>query len=88
MRKGKPATLYYMVTDDQSAGATVTITIATPGGTVRKTLALGLQPTGEESRARFTCKLARGSYRFTVDARDLAGNAAQTPLGSNTLTVK
>lgn len=32
--------------------------------------------------------LARGSYRFTVDARDLAGNAAQTPLGSNKLTVR
>jgi len=88
VRKGKTATLYYMVTDDQSAGATVTITIATPGGTVKKTLALGLQPTGQENRARFTCKLARGSYRFTIDARDLAGNAAQTPLGSNTLTVR
>ena len=88
VRKGKTATLHYMVTDDQSASATVTIRIATPGGTVKKTLALGLQPTGQESRARFTCKLARGSYRFTVDARDLAGNAARTPLGSNTLTVR
>ena len=88
VRKGKTATLYYTVTDDQSAAATVTITITTPGGTVKKTLALGLQLTGQNSRARFTCKLARGSYRFTVDARDLAGNAAQTPLGSNTLTVR
>jgi len=88
VRKGKTATLYYMITDDKSASATVTITVTTPGGTVKKTLALGLRPTGQESRARFTCKLARGSYRFTVDARDLAGNAAQTPLGSNTLTVR
>jgi hypothetical protein len=88
VRKGKTATLYYLITDDQSASATVTIRIATPGGKVTKTLALGLQPTGQERRARFTCTLARGSYRFTVDARDQADNAAQTPLGSNTLTVK
>jgi len=88
VRKGKTATLYYMVTDDKSASATVTIRIATQGGTVKKTLPLGLRPTGQESSTRFKCKLARGSYRFTVDARDLAGNAAQSPLGSNTLTVK
>jgi hypothetical protein len=88
VRRGKTATLYYRITDDKSASATVTIRIATPSGTVKKRLALGLRPTGQESRARFTCKLARGSYRFTVDARDLAGNAAQPPLGSNTLTVR
>ena len=88
VRKGKTATLYYLTTDDQSASATVTIRIATPGGKVKKTLALGLQPTGQERYARFTCALARGNYRFTVDARDQAGNAAETPLGSNTLTVK
>lgn len=88
VRKGKTATLYYMVTDDQSASVTVTIRIATPAGKVKKTLALGLRPTGQECRARFTCKLARGSYRFTVDARDLAGNPAQAPLGNNRLSVR
>jgi len=62
--------------------------IAMPGGTVKKTLALGLRPTGQESRARFTCKLAHGGSTFTVDARDLAGSAAHTPLGSNMLTVR
>ena len=36
----------------------------------------------------FTCRLARGVYRFTVYARDLSGNAAQPPLGSNRLTVR
>lgn len=88
VRKGRTATPYFTGTDDQSASATVTIRIATPGGTVKKTLSLGLRPTGQESRARVTCKLARGRSTFTVDARDLAGNATQTPLGSSTLTVR
>ena len=37
--------------------------------------------------ARFVCRLPRGAYRFSVYARDEAGNA-QTRVGSNVLTVK
>jgi hypothetical protein len=88
VRKGCRATLYYRVTDDLSASATVRIRIRTRAGALKKTLALGLKGTGPERRCRFTCRLARGVYRFTVEARDLSGNAAQAPLGANRLTVK
>ena len=88
MKKGQRATLYYRVTDDLSASATVTIRIRTRAGALKKTLTLGLRGTGTLRACRFTCKLARGVYRFTVEARDLSGNAAQSPLGSNRLTVR
>lgn len=88
VRKGARATLWYRVTDDLSADAAVTIRIRTRAGALKKTLALGLKGTGPERRCGFTCTLARGVYRFTVEARDLSGNAAQAPLGTNRLAVK
>ena len=88
MRKGERATLVYRVTDDVAASATVTIRIRTRAGALKRTLALGLRGTGAERRARFTCTLARGVYRYVVEARDLSGNKARTPLGSNRLTVR
>ena len=66
----------------------MTIRIRTRAGALKKTLALGLKGTGPERHCHFTCSLARGVYRFTVEARDLSGNAAQAPLGSNRLTVR
>ena len=87
-KKGQRAALSYRVTDDLSAKATVTIRIRTRGGALKKTLTLGLRGTGAVRQCHFTCKLARGVYRFTVEARDLSGNAAQKPLGSNRLTVR
>ena len=68
--------------------ATVTIRIRTRGGALKKTLTLGLGAPAPCATCHFTCKLARGVYRFTVEARDLSGNAAQKPLGSNRLTVR
>jgi hypothetical protein len=88
VRKGQKATLYYRVTDNASGSATVTIRIRTRSGALKKTLALGLKGTGPERRASFTCRLPRGVYRYYVEARDLSGNAAQKPLGSNRLTVR
>lgn len=88
VRKGRTATLYYRVRDDQAASATVTIRIRTRAGALKKTLPLGLRGTGPLRCCRFRCRLARGTYRFTVYARDLSGNAAQKPLGSNRLTVR
>ena len=76
------------MTDDQSASATVTIRIRTRSGAVKKSLALGLKGTGSKRHTHFTCRLARGTSRFWVEARDLSGNRAQTPLGHNRLTVK
>jgi len=88
VRQGQRATLSYRVTDDLSARATVTIRIRTRAGALKKTLALGLKGAGTVRQCRFTCKLARGVYQFTVEARDLSGNPAQKPLGSNRLTVR
>ena len=76
------------MTDDVAASATVTIRIRTRAGALKKTLALRLRGTGPERHIHFTCRLARGVYRFVVYARDLSGNPAQTPLGSNRLTVR
>jgi hypothetical protein len=86
--KGKRATLHYRVTDDISETATVTIRIRTRGGALKKTLTLGLKGTDMLRHCHFTCTLARGVYRFTVEARDLSGNAARAPLGANRLTVR
>ena len=44
--------------------------------------------TGPERHCNFTCRLARGVYRLTVEARDLSGNQAQTPLRNNRLTLR
>jgi hypothetical protein len=86
--KGRTATLYYRVTDNIAASATVTIRIRTRAGALKRTLALGLRGTGPLRRCHFTCTLARGVYRHVVEARDLSGNRAQSPLGSNRLTVR
>ena len=88
VRKGHSATLYYRVSDGQSAAATVVIRIKTRSGAARKTLTLGMRGTGSLRHASFTCALARGKYRFWVDARDYSGNPARRPLGHNWLTVK
>jgi hypothetical protein len=88
VRKGRSVALYYRVTDDKSASATVWIRIKTRRGVLKKTLVLGLKGTGPERHVRFTCRLARGSYRYFVNARDLTGNPAQLPVGHNTLIVK
>jgi len=88
VRKGQRATLYYRVTDDVAASATVTIRIRTRTGALKQALALGLKGTGPEHHCHFTCRLARGVYLFTVEARDLSGNPTQMPLGSNRLTVR
>jgi hypothetical protein len=86
--KGRRATLFYRVTDDVSASAAVVIRIRTRTGKLKKTLALGLKGTGSLRHCHFACRLARGVYRFTVEARDLSGNRAQAPLGSNRLRVR
>jgi hypothetical protein len=53
---------------------------------VVKTLKLGRQPTNTALVGTFRCGLALGTYRFTVSAKDVAGNA-QAKAGRATLTV-
>lgn len=84
-RKGAYVTLKYRVNDKLSPKARVTILIKR-GTTIKKTLALGLRPTGKLLGKRFKCTLAKGRYTFVVKAKDLAGNPAEK-IGRNTLTV-
>ena len=85
--RNRTATLYYRVTDDRSTTCSVTIKVKRLSGRVVKTLRLGLKGCDTLRHAHFTCRLAKGTYRFFVYARDLSGNA-QTHAGSNRLTVR
>ena len=84
--RGAPAVLRYRVTDGQSATTTVKIVVRTLAGRAVKTIPLGRRAPGPQHGIRFVCRLPRGTYRFSVYARDEAGNP-QMRVGSNTLTV-
>ncbi len=84
--RGKVATLHLLVREHLSPKATVTVLIRRHGRLV-KTLALGRRATNKALVARFRCNLARGVYRYSVRARDLAGNR-QSKAGSALLVVR
>ena len=87
VRKGRTATLYYRVTDDQSASCVLTIKVKTRAGRTVKTLRVGLKSCDALRHAHFRCNLSRKTYRFFVYAYDMSGNPQGT-LGSNRLVVK
>lgn len=87
VQRGKIATLYYRVTDDQAVSCTVTIKVKTLAGRVVRTLRLGLQGCSTLRHAHFRCRLAKKTYRFWVYATDGALNP-QSSLGRNTLVVR
>ena len=74
------------MTDNLSPKATVTIVIK-KGSKTAKTCKVGKRATGKKVSYSFTCKLARGHYKFIVKAKDLAGNPQESPAGSRSLTV-
>jgi hypothetical protein len=84
--KGKAVTFKYGVADDVSAKATTTITIK-KGTKVKKTIKLGLVNCGSWLTKKWTCKLAKGKYRWYVYATDQGGKA-QVLVGSKALKVK
>ena len=87
--KGRKATLKYQVNDaDPTLGtATAVIKIKNRAGKVVKTIKPGVKAVNVLQRATFTCKLARGTYKFYVTATDAAGNVA-AKAAVNKLTVK
>jgi hypothetical protein len=87
--KGRTATLKYKVTDavPNAGKATVMIKVKSRAGKVVKTIKAGGATVNKTLYAKFGCKLARGTYTFSVYATDMAGNA-QAKIGSNKLTVK
>ena len=87
--KGRTATLKYKIVDPAPNGGTATavkIVIKNRYGKVVKTFRIGTKKVNTAYSVRFTCKLPKGSYRFYVSGRDVAGNTAR--VGSNRLTVK
>ena len=89
VRRGRGAVLRYAVDDalPSSGTAKVTIRITNAAGRLVKTLRYAELPTNAPLEARFVCRLARGKYRFSVGARDAAGNGSRL-IGHQTLTVR
>ncbi|HET6494770.1 MAG TPA: hypothetical protein VFH61_05330, partial [Thermoleophilia bacterium] len=87
VRRGRTATLRYRVSDALSPKAKVTIRIKTRSGRTVKTLPVVTRRTNAASSSKFRCKLARGTYRFHIYAKDLAGNK-QVRKGYGTLIVR
>ncbi len=89
VKHGKVATLKYSVSDARpgSATAAVTVTIKNAKGKVVKKLpAIAAVPVNTAETLKFTCKLSKGSYKFSVSAKDSAGNVC-AKAASNKLKV-
>ena len=87
----RSATLKYKVVDvvPNGGNATVTIKIRDRSGKTVKTVGpYRGKAVNKLLAATFTCKLAKGAYRFSVYATDAAGNVQTLPPGSNRLTVR
>lgn len=76
--RGARATVKFAANDRWSPKANVTVRIKTLGGRTVKSLALGFRSTNRGLSASFVCTLRRGSYRYFVCAKDLAGNGQRT----------
>ena len=76
--KGRKATLKYQVNDaaPNLGTATAIIKIKNRTGKVVKTIKPGVKAVNVLQKAAFTCKLAKGTYKFYVTATDAAGNVA------------
>lgn len=87
--KGKKATLKYQVNDaaPNLGAATAVIKIKNKAGKVVKTIKTGPKAVNVLQKATFTCKLAKGTYKFYVTATDAAGNVGGNT-AVNKLTVK
>jgi hypothetical protein len=87
----RTATLNYRVVDAAPNAGTATVTIRIKNSASQLVKTLGPykgKGVNKLLAATFTCKLAKGSYRFFVNATDAAGNAQVLPVGSNKLTVR
>ena len=85
----RTATLKYKVADAEpnKGMATVVIKVRNRLGTTVKTLNAGTVTVNVPLSAKFKCRLAKGTYRFSVYATDMSGNV-QAKIGSNRLTVR
>jgi hypothetical protein len=84
--RGRKATIKFTVSDPRPTCGFANVVIKIKGPQ-KTTITLKRRAVNKALTAKFTCKLARGTYRFTVYATDLAGNK-QVRAGANRLTVK
>lgn len=87
--RGKKATLRYRVDDAEPnlGTASALIRIKDRRGKVVKALRPGAVTVNTPQRATFVCRLAKGTYIFSVTATDAAGNRSSNT-AVNRLTVK
>jgi hypothetical protein len=85
-RHGKAIALWFRVRDNLSPQASVVVAVRTRAGKLVKWISLGKVTTGVWHSVKWTPK-ASGRYRYTVIARDLAGNL-QSVAGSAAITVR
>jgi hypothetical protein len=86
-RKGKALTLKYLVSDNLSPQATgVTLTVKNAKHKVVKSFSLGTRNVATWHAVKWTPK-AKGTYSYSVSAKDLAGNP-QVKAGSAKIKVK
>jgi lysophospholipase L1-like esterase len=80
-RRGKKAKLRYQVDDALPCGPTGTVIVAvkTPSGRTLRTFVQRGAQVNEPLSVTFACTLPKGYYRWTVSARDTAGNTQLTP---------
>jgi len=81
VRRGKKAVLRYRVDDAQPCGptSTVVVELRTRSGRLLRTFVRRRVPIGWPQKLSFTCTLPKGSYRWFVNARDVAGNPDVAP---------
>jgi len=88
VRSGGTCKIFFQVYDELSEEVTSDVAITTRSGVVKKTWSWDY---GENSETwwivKYTCLLARGTYRIVVTGEDLAGNSASV-VGRATLKVK
>ncbi|MFA4966321.1 MAG: cytochrome c3 family protein, partial [Thermoleophilia bacterium] len=84
----RTATFKYKVEDVQSLKVAVTIKIRNSRGVVVKAYSLGSRSANVSLSFKAKITLAKGSYTWTVYAKDAAGNAQALPAGKNTLRVR
>jgi hypothetical protein len=87
IKRGKDMVLGYRADETLSPTCAIVLTITKSNGASAKTFTLGQKPSSVTGNYRFKCTLAKGKYKYSVFATDLAGNA-QTSVGSKIFKVK
>ena len=89
VRRGRTVSLKYVIKDaaPNAGWAAPTVKVRTLHGKVVGSFSLGRVKVNRALTAAWRCTLPRGQYRFSVYAKDAAGNA-QSKAGSNVLTVR